>query len=179
MQHFAFALALAFGLASSHALAVDDEKSEEFDWKGEKRNRTVRTLILGGEKVAFVQIPKGSFTMGSPAQKNQEVNGENPQHTVKFTKPLWVAKFPVTKAQFGAFVKATDYKMVREKDRHEGYDGKEFVFDKKYSWKDTGWPQTDEYPVVNVTWNDAEAYVDWARKQSKKTVRLLNESEYE
>ena len=31
------------------------------------------------------------------------------------------------------------------------------AFDGTYSWRKTGFEQTDEHPVVNVSWNDAVA----------------------
>ena len=156
------------------------EKTEEFTWKGEKRKRTVRTVVLGGEKVEFVKVPAGSFVMGSPDSDKDADKDEKPQHTVKFTKPLWVAKYPVTKGQFAAFTKAAKYETEAEGDGKGGYGyGTKFEQSKDYSWKNTGWTQTDNHPVVNVTWNDAEAYCKWAAKESKTGIRLLNESEYE
>ena len=33
-----------------------------------------------------------------------------------------------------------------------------FEQDPKYTWRNPGFPQTDEHPVVNVSWNDAIAF---------------------
>ena len=162
--------------------ADSDEKDEEYTWKKETRKRTVKSIILGGEKVEFVKVPAGNFMMGSDKEKDKDAQeDEQPRHKVTFTKPLWVAKYPVTKGQFAAFVKAKPYESEAESDGKGGYgyDGKEFKKDKEFTWKNTGWDQTDRHPVVNVTFNDAEAYCAWASKQSKRTVRLLNEAEYE
>jgi formylglycine-generating enzyme required for sulfatase activity len=154
---------------------------EEFEWKGEKRKRRVRTLILGGEKVEFVEIPAGSFQMGSPESDKDAQADEQPQHKVTFTKPLWVAKYPVTQGQFEAFSKAAKFTTEPERDDKGGwgFDGSKYAQSKDYTWKNTGWAQTDMHPVVNVTWNDAEAYCKWAAKQSRLPIRLLDESEYE
>lgn len=185
-------------------IAPPDEKTETYIWKGEKRTRTVRTLKCGTETMEFVRVPAGKFTMGSDKKVDKNaMDDETPAHEVTFTKPLWVAKYPVTKGQFTTFVKAKGYTTEPEEDGvgGSGYDGKQIEGRKSnYSWKDWGHPnETDRHPVVNVTWNDAAAFCDWICGQNKmksgfaKTdgkwdltdykrpggVRLLTEAEYE
>src|SRR5262249_19086898 len=43
----------------------------------------------------------------------------------------------------------------------------------------TNFPQTDEHPVVCVSWNDAKAYCDWMSKKTGRTARLPTEAEWE
>ena len=46
-----------------------------------------------------------------------------------------------------------------------------------------GWPADDvgwgrgTRPVINVSWDDAQAYVAWLSKMTGKTYRLLTEAE--
>ena len=40
-----------------------------------------------------------------------------------------------------------------------GFDGEKFEQKPEYTWKNVGFPQTDDHPVVNVSWNDAVALV--------------------
>ena len=42
-----------------------------------------------------------------------------------------------------------------------------------------GFPQTDDHPVVNVTWNDAVAFCQWLSRKEGKTYRLPTEAEWE
>jgi formylglycine-generating enzyme required for sulfatase activity len=158
-------------------------KEEQFEWKGEKRMRLVQAVDLGGEGVEFILLQPGKFDMGSPASDKEAWDSEKPQHRVTFTTSVWVGKYPVTKGQFAAFVKATGYKTQAEEDGvADGFDGKAVAFRAKaagYSWKNTGWEQTDRHPVVNVTWNDAQKYCEWASKEAGRKVRLLTEAEYE
>jgi formylglycine-generating enzyme required for sulfatase activity len=49
----------------------------------------------------------------------------------------------------------------------------------EYTWKNVGWEQTDEHPVVNVTWNDAVAFCRWLSKKEGRTYRLPTEAEWE
>ena len=58
-------------------------------------------------------------------------------------------------------------------------DKKGFDFNAKYSWRNAGFEQTDEHPVVNVSWNDAKAFCEWLSKKEKKTYRLPTEAEWE
>ena len=56
---------------------------------------------------------------------------------------------------------------------------KEFGFNAKYSWRNAGFEQTDEHPVVNVSWNDAVAFCKWLSRKEGKTYRLPTEAEWE
>ncbi len=52
-------------------------------------------------------------------------------------------------------------------------------FSEEYSWRNTGFEQTDEHPVVNVSWNDAVAFCKWLSRKEGKTYRLPTEAEWE
>jgi len=47
------------------------------------------------------------------------------------------------------------------------------------NWQSPGFPQTDDHPVVCVSWNDAKAFCDWASKKTGRAVRLPTEAEWE
>ncbi len=109
---------------------------------------------------AMVVLPAGTFTMGSPDNEPGRFPDEGPQHDVRIAKPFAVGKFDVTKDEFAAFVRETNY-------------------DAGADWKNPGFTQTDSDPVVDVSWNDAKAYVAWLSKPTGVTYRLLSESEWE
>jgi formylglycine-generating enzyme required for sulfatase activity len=46
--------------------------------------------------------------------------------------------------------------------------------DPKYSWRDPGFVQGDNHPVVNVTWNDAVALAKWLSEKEGVKYRLPN-----
>jgi formylglycine-generating enzyme required for sulfatase activity len=48
-----------------------------------------------------------------------------------------------------------------------------------YSWRDPGFKQSDEHPVVDVNWNDAVAFCEWLSRKEGKTCRLPTEAEWE
>jgi formylglycine-generating enzyme required for sulfatase activity len=63
------------------------------------------------------------------------------------------------------------------------YDGRSGVMrdDSRATWQDNfaGRPAGDTDPVVNVSWNDAHAYVQWLSKRTGKQYRLPSEAEFE
>ncbi len=78
------------------------------------------------------------------------------------------------------------YKADSEKDGESGggFDpnNKENPFEKKAKYRPWSWGfegQTNEHPVVNVSWNDAKAYCEWLSRKEGKTYRLPTEAEWE
>ena len=131
----------------------------------------------------LVLIPAGKFLMGSP--KDEKGRDENEaQHEVEITKPFYLGTYTVTLGQFRAFVKAAGYQTEAENDGQGGwgYNAKTKDFEglkPDYNWKNPGFEQTDDHPVVNVTWNDAVAFCDWLSNKEGKTYRLPTEAEWE
>jgi formylglycine-generating enzyme required for sulfatase activity/tetratricopeptide (TPR) repeat protein len=106
----------------------------------------------------MVVVPAGSFTMGSPANELQRSNDEGPQRQVTFARPFAVGKFAITFDEWDACV------------RDGGCNG--------YRASDGGWGR-GRRPVINVSWDDAKAYVAWLSRKTGKTYRLLSEAERE
>jgi len=124
----------------------------------------------------MVVVPAGSFLMGSPESEEGRNKGEGPQHEVTIPQPFAVGQFAVTRAQFEAFVSATGH-------RTDGgayvWSGSEWKLDASKSWRDPGFTQTNDHPVVCVSWDDAQAYVKWLSAKTGKSYRLLSEAEWE
>ncbi len=147
--------------------------------------RTLRSLleITNSIGMKLVLIPAGKFLMGSPKDEKGRVADEE-QHEVEITKPFHMGVYTMTVGQFRQFVKDSGYQTEAEKDGEGGvgynagiktYEGRKPHF----NWKNTGFEQTDEHPVVNVTWNDAVAFCDWLSNKEGKTYRLPTEAEWE
>lgn len=162
------------------------------------------SLDLGnGVSMAFVLIPPGKFWMGAvPGEQDtidQFPGGKKrppetldvPRHLVIITKPFYLGKFEVKRGEFARFTSAFGYKTTAEEaNGAEGWDEGQKKFskgpDKRFSWKNPGWTITDEHPVVNVSWNDCDAFVEWAGHQPAakfpegfKRLRLVSEAEWE
>jgi formylglycine-generating enzyme required for sulfatase activity len=128
-------------------------------------------------------IPAGKFLMGSPANEPGRSNDET-QHDVEITQPFYLGIHTVTVGQFRAFVQAKGYQTEAERDGTGGYGYDPAIKhvtgrNKKYTWKNPGWKQGDDEPVVNVTWDDAMAFCDWLTAVEGKKHRLPTEAEWE
>ncbi len=143
------------------------------------------TFDLGkGVKLEMVLIPAGELLMGSPDSDKDAFPFEKPQHRVRITKPFYLGTYHVTRGQFRQFIADSGYKTDPEKTDTKGAFGwnpetKTFDFNEKYCWRNAGFEQTDEHPVINVTWNDAVAFCKWLSKKEGKTYRLPTEAEWE
>jgi sulfatase modifying factor 1 len=127
------------------------------------------------------RIKAGKFLMGSPKDEEGYVDNEGPQHEVEITKAFYMGVYAVTRGQFAAFAKDADYTTEAEiEGTGYGYNPstKSFVSG-KYSWRKSGFTQTDDHPVVDVTWNDATAFCAWLSKKEGKHYELPTEAEWE
>ena len=157
-------------------------------------------LKRGGKLVLeFARIPKGTFMMGSPQSERDAIFkkyeaivkkynlpasffDDEKEHEVEITHDYYMAKTTVTRGQFRAFVEEEDYKPESERDGKGGWGwtgGTTWEQKPEFSWKNPGFAQTDEHPVVNVSWNDATAYCAWVARKTGKAVRLPTEAEWE
>ena len=114
-----------------------------------------------GEKLTMVLIPPGESVMG--LAEAFETTDRTPRF-VRITKPFWLSRHEITRGQFRQFVEAKGHKT--EAEREDGPMGGAMLNgkirrDRRFNWRNVGVPQTDEHPVVNVTWNDATAFCDW------------------
>lgn len=121
--------------------------------------------------IEFIKIPAGTYQMGDTFGDGD--SDEQPVITVKVDAFL-MSRTEVTVGQFRQFVEATGYKTDVEKEGYGwGWTGTSIDRIEGATWRNPGFPQTDTHPVVNVSWNDAVAFCDWAG------CRLPNEDEWE
>ncbi len=155
-----------------------------------------KTYTSKATGMKFVRVKAGTFTMGSTPEQIKAVNeeikkagfsytadDEGPTRQVTLTKDYFLGECEVTRGQFRKFVEAEGYKTEAEADGKGGYGWdtakKTWVQDPKYTWRDPGFVQTDEHPVVEVSWNDAVAFCEWLSRKEGKTYRLPTEAEWE
>jgi formylglycine-generating enzyme required for sulfatase activity len=109
----------------------------------------------------LLRIPAGEFLMGADPQHDTDAaDNEFPQHRV-YVSEFYLGKYPVTNAQFDAFVTAAPAKL---------------------SARLAGWrlPTGQEtHPVVNITWDEAVAFCQWLGTASGCHFRLPTEAEWE
>jgi formylglycine-generating enzyme required for sulfatase activity len=117
----------------------------------------------------MVALPAGKFMMGSLASEPGRFDDEDRRQVS--VAAVAVAKYPVTRAQWVAFVKATGRPTARAPCAYAPGEGA--------SWENPGFPQGDDHPVVCVTWGDAQAYTRWLTRRTGHTYRLLSDAEWE
>ncbi len=154
----------------------------------------------------MVLIPAGQFMMGSdesPAalaraypqydpKRFLDLSDEAPVHKVRITRPFYMGQHEVTVGQFRRFLDASGYQPESIADGTGGYGyNRDYDPEKsargdafegrapKYSWRNVGFPQGDDHPVLNVTWHDAVALCKWLSAKEGKTYRLPTEAEWE
>ena len=142
---------------------------ERANFKDARWDAATRGLLLrdfpGGPQM--VLIPPGSFVMGVPPEESEREQTSNyddnarPQHPVRISRPFYLGRYPVTRGQFAAFVKAENYAKAGE------------------DWRKPHFRQNGAHPVVNVSHGDAEAYAEWLCRKTGKEYRLCSEAEWE
>ncbi len=111
--------------------------------------------IRPADGMTMVYVPEGEFTMGT----GEGVGAESPAHKV-YLDAFWIDRTEVTNAMYAKCVAAGICKPPSQTSSatHTRYYG-----DFNY----------DNYPVIYVSWTDADAYCQWAR------ARLPTDAEWE
>jgi formylglycine-generating enzyme required for sulfatase activity len=106
----------------------------------------------------LIVLPGGLFVMGSPATETGRGRDEGPQREVSIA-PFAIGKTEVTFAQWDACLAASACAGFSPPDR--------------------GWGRGDQ-PLVGVSWNDAQAYINWLNTElGAPRYRLPSEAEWE
>ena len=112
----------------------------------------------------LVVIPAGRFMMGSPDDEPGRVWIEGPRHEVTIPHALAVGRYPVTFEEWDFaqddkdWASVTGIKPRKPNDRKWGRGGR---------------------PAIDVSWEDAKAYVKWLAHRTGEAYRLLSEAEWE
>ena len=143
-----------------------------------------RFLDVAGSAPPLVVVPTGEFVMGSPADESGHQDSEEPQRRVRIAVGFALGQGEVTVGQFREFVAATKYATDAEKlgsaTVYEESTGR--IADRRgMSWRNDyrGERAGDNLPVINVSWNDAKAYLGWLSARTGKHYRLPTEAEFE
>ncbi len=125
----------------------------------------------------LVTLPAGSFLRGSlegDAHRWDDVR-ERPAQAITIARPFALARYEVTRAQFSRF--AAD--MSHAAEGCAEWTGQAWVHRAGLSWRNPGFDQSDNDPVVCVSWQDAKAFAAWLSRTTGVLYRLPTEAEWE
>ena len=151
----------------------------------------------------FVLIPPGVFLMSSSEEQldtlkrmgapvDTRSQREEPQHEVTIASPFYLSVTEVTVDQFARFVQAAHYTTTIEQDRERppthrpaslGYGRVDGRWEQAatFDWQHIGELElSGDMPVMNVSHDDASAYVEWlSGHESEFLFRLPRQSQWE
>ncbi len=114
--------------------------------------QVVKVPTSAGEiQETYALVPHGKFQMGCSPGDGECYDNERPVHEVTLSRDYYMAQTEVTSANYAKFVAHT----------------------KRQAPQKTEYSKTDQDPVVNVTWDDAQAYCAFV------SGRLPTEAEWE
>jgi len=162
-------------------LKAEHEAKLKAEQESEQKTAAAAPREIQNSKDGYVlmYVPRGEFMMGSPDGEGD--SSEHPRHKV-YLDGYYIGKHEVTNAQFKRFVDSTGYVTDAER-KGEGYgltskDSSKWGWVKGLDWREPRYPgdsinERMDHPVVQISWNDAKTYADWAR------LRLPTEAEWE
>ena len=166
-------------VAQGREVVADQREREEARRRAEaarKQRQPGETFRDCAACPQMVIVPAGSYRIGSPLHEVGRYDDEGPVHQVTIGQPFAVGVYEVTVGDYGRFVGATGY-AGRNSCSTYGEEGWEERPGR--TWRDPGFRQTEQDPVVCMNWEDARAYVAWLSGETSKRYRLLSEAEWE
>ena len=139
-------------LSSTPAASVSDthESTCTLDLIRSRRPLCHDTLPTGVEGPPLALIPAGSFDMGSTAAPE-----EQPVHRVTIQQPFAISIYEVSQGEFKLYCEHAKRPCAPQ------------------PWSG------DDFPAVNVSWDDARAYTDWLSEVTHHHYSLPTEAQWE
>ena len=120
----------------------------------------------------MVVVPPGAYEMGSPP--GEGAIDEEHRHRVTIPEPIAIGMFEVKRSEFTHFMDETSRSGGSVCWQYDGAQTKETG-----GPADPGFIQGENEPMVCVSWEDAQAYVQWLSRKTQTKYRLLSEAEWE
>lgn len=117
--------------------------------------------------IEMVRIPAGPFLYGANDNDAMAKDNEKPQRTIDLPEYL-ISLTPVTNTKFAEFIQATGYVTTAEqRGLGWGWTGIKWENIQDAQWRHpcglgSSSVGNDNHPVIQVSWEDAKAYCDWA-----------------
>ncbi|TMM45655.1 PEGA domain-containing protein [Colwellia ponticola] len=136
--------------------------------------------ILPGDELGpeLIGIPAGKFQMGD--MKGAGLRNEKPARSAQILNSFAIGQSQITVGDFKQFVKATNYVTEAETDNGcAAFVQGQPQYNSVLNWRNPGFKQGDDHPVVCVSDEDSNAYLSWLSQKTHRNYRLPNEIEWE
>lgn len=124
---------------------------------------TITKELIGETILEMVEIPGGTFLMGSPYRERGRTEHEGPQHQVT-VQSFSMGKYPVTQNQWRAIARLSPIEIDL------------FPSPASLAGADL---VGENYPVVNISWSEAIEFCARLSQLTGKPYRLPSEAEWE
>ena len=105
---------------------------------------------------SMVIIPPGSYGFGSPPNEFGSPYNEGYILDIVFERPFSISQFEITFTQWDLCTEDQVCRAIDDEDYGRG-----------------------DQPVMNVSWEDTQSYIQWLRNRTGKLYRLPSEAEWE
>ncbi len=176
---------IALGSAEAATETLRKSIADVRQYGGLEPGQVFQDSYAGGSAQApvMVVLPAGSFMMGSPESEENRRDSENPRFRVSFARGFALSQREVSVAEFRRFIQSTGYRTEAERLRESSYYDEDTgrLAQGAMTWENdfSGGRADDDLPVLHISWNDANAYVQWLSDVTQRAYRLPSEAEME
>lgn len=185
---------VAQGQEVNRSLPREDAPRELVAKSDKLKAGDLKTVEIAGVVTRFHWCPPGEFMMGSPESEKGRSHRET-QHLVKLSHGFWLCEVPVTIAAYEKFVNDTGYETgigkIKAPRFPNSHPPRNDFYIKTFTWKSPGFVYTGgdysftqeaTHPVVCVSWDDAQRYIEWVNEKYAPRgmkFKLPSEAEWE
>lgn len=172
----------------SHNVVVQKEGYESFNKQVSVKSdsslraelQAISNPLRAGDKFADRMANKGTAPELIAILSGTYYTGERKSNQVHLDHAFAIGATPITVSQFTRFVEQTNYQTDAElKNTCTALVKGEITPIENSNWRDPGFKQYPNSPVVCVSQNDAQSYANWLRNQTGAAYRLPTEDEWE
>jgi len=139
--------------------------------------KKIFALLIFVPGLLWAQAPPRDMVLVKGGEYHLKLGSYGKLDTIVVLDNFYIDQYEVTVGQFAEFVAATGYRTKAEKDGYSIVEGGEHIKGVTWQCDEKGKPRKpadyNKYPVIYVTWDDAQAYAKWRGK------RLPTEAEWE
>lgn len=151
-------------------LAHSHDLKKKFKATASNLETKLSNVLDAEPEMVAIPVEKGKFTIGTAVLETRHESNEK-QNRIPIPVAYALSRYEVTVGEFRKFVQATQYSKQKNQPNS---------LESHTTWDSPGFKQSDNNPVVNVSWNDAITYIHWLNQEHpEQNYRLPTEAEWE